>query len=248
MKRLAAICIERPVFAAMLVLSLVVVGAASYFRLGVDRFPRVDLPQVAVRTTLPGASVEETEVQISEPMEEAMNTVEGVTELRSVTGAGTSNVFAVFDLDRDIDVAAQDVRDRIGPVRRQMPAQTLDPFVSKSNADSADAISIAVAGNLSVRELTEVADKIVRPRIERSSGVGEVAIFGGLERAINIWVDADRLAAYQLPISEVQRRRRTPESGRARRQRHGRRHRADPAHRGAYHRPGRLQRSGRSGR
>jgi HAE1 family hydrophobic/amphiphilic exporter-1 len=204
MKRLAAVCIDRPVFAAMIVLSLVVVGAASYFRLGVDRFPRVDLPQVAVRTSLPGASVEETEVQISEPLEEAINTVEGITELRSVTGAGTSNVFAVFDLDRDIDIAAQDVRDRIGPVRRQMPAQTLEPFVTKSNADGAEAISIAVAGNLSIRELTEVADKIVRPRIERSSGVGEVSIFGGLERAINIWVDADRLAAYQLPIREIQ--------------------------------------------
>jgi HAE1 family hydrophobic/amphiphilic exporter-1 len=204
MKTLAAVCIERPVFAAMLVLSLVVVGAASYFRLGVDRFPRVDLPQVAVRTSLPGASVEETEVRITEPMEEAMNTVEGITELRSVTGAGASNVFAVFGLDRDIDVAAQDVRDRIGPVARQLPDQALDPFVAKSNADGADAISIAVAGNLSVRELTEVADKIVKPRIERSSGVGEVSIFGGLERAINIWVDANRLAAYRLPINDVQ--------------------------------------------
>jgi HAE1 family hydrophobic/amphiphilic exporter-1 len=90
-------------------------------------------------------------------------------------------------------------------VARQLPEQALDPFVAKSNADSADALSIAVSGNLSVRELTEVADKIVRPRIERSSGVGEVSIFGGLERAINIWVDADRLAAHKLPISEVQR-------------------------------------------
>jgi HAE1 family hydrophobic/amphiphilic exporter-1 len=203
MKRLAAICIERPVFATMIVLSLVVVGAASYFRLGVDRFPRVDLPQIAVRTALPNASVEETEVRISQPIEEAINTVEGIIELRSVTGAGTSNVFAVFDLDRDLDVAAQDVRDRIGPVIRQLPEQTLDPFVAKSNADSADALSIAIAGNMSVRELTEIADKIVKPRIERSSGVGEVSMFGGLERAINIWVDANRLAAHKLPINEV---------------------------------------------
>jgi HAE1 family hydrophobic/amphiphilic exporter-1 len=204
MKRLAAICIDRPVFASMIVLSLVVVGAASYFRLGIDRFPRVDLPQIAVRTSLPNASVEETEVRISQPIEEAMNTVEGVNELRSVTGAGTSNVFAVFDLDRNIDVAAQDVRDRVGPVVRLLPEETLDPFVSKSNADSAEALSIAVAGNLSVRELTEVADKIVKPRIERSSGVGEVSMFGGLERAIIIWVDADRLAAHRLPINEVE--------------------------------------------
>jgi hydrophobic/amphiphilic exporter-1 (mainly G- bacteria), HAE1 family len=203
MKRLAAICIDRPVFAAMIVLSLVVVGGASYFRLGIDRFPRVDLPQIAVRTALPNASVEETEVRITEPIEEAMNTVEGVTELRSVTGAGQSNVFAVFDLDRNIDVAAQDVRDRVGPVLRQLPEDTLDPFVAKSNADSAEVLSIAVAGNLSVRELTEIADKTVKPRIERSRGVGEVSIFGGLERAINIWVDADRLAAHKLPIGEV---------------------------------------------
>ena len=204
MKRLAAICIDRPVFASMIVLSLVVVGAASYFRLGIDRFPRVDLPQIAVRTALPNASVEETEVRISQPIEEAMNTVEGITELRSVTGAGTSIVFAVFGLDRDIDVAAQDVRDRVGPVVRLLPEDTLAPFVAKSNADSADALSIAVAGNLSVRELTEVADKIVKPRIERSRGVGEVSMFGGLERAINVWVDADRLAAHKLPISEVE--------------------------------------------
>jgi HAE1 family hydrophobic/amphiphilic exporter-1 len=204
MKTLAALCIARPVFAAMLILSLVVVGSASYFRLGIDRFPRVDLPQIAVRTVLPGAAVEETETQITEPMEEAMNTVEGVTELRSVTGAGTSNVFAVFDLNRDIDVAAQDVRDRIGPVLRQLPDQALDPIVSKFNADSSPALSIAVAGNLSVRELTELADKIVRPRIERSAGVGEVVISGGLERAINIWVDAERLSAYRIPIRDVQ--------------------------------------------
>jgi HAE1 family hydrophobic/amphiphilic exporter-1 len=203
MKALAAICIDRPVFATMIVVSLVVVGAASFFRLGVDRFPSVDLPQIAVRTSLPGASVEETEVQITERMEEAVNTVEGIDELRSVTGSGTSNVFAVFGLDRDIDVAAQDVRDRIGPVMRQLPDQALEPFVSKQNADSSPVLSIALAGDMSVRELTEVADKIVKPRIERSAGVGEVGIFGGLERAINIWVDADRLAAYKLPIGEV---------------------------------------------
>jgi HAE1 family hydrophobic/amphiphilic exporter-1 len=204
MKKLAAICIDRPVFAAMIVLSLVVVGAASWARLGIDRFPRVDLPQINVRTILPNASVEETEVRISQPLEEAMNTVEGITELRSVSGSGSSNVIAVFNLDRSIDVAAQDVRDRIGPAMRQLPQETLDPFVSKANADATETLSIAIAGDLSVRELTEIADKIVKPRIERSSGVGEVSMFGGLERAINIWVDADRLAAHKLPIDDVE--------------------------------------------
>ena len=204
MKTLAAICIRRPVFAAMIILSLVVVGAASYFRLGVDRFPRVDLPNVNVRTALPGSAVEEAETLISEQVEEVVNTVEGIDELRSIAWPGQSMVIATFNLTRNIDVAAQDVRDRVATVLRRLPEDILPPVVSKFNSDNSPSISIALSGNLSVRELTEIADKVVKPRIERSSGVGEVQIVGGLERAISIWVDADRLAAYKLPISEIQ--------------------------------------------
>jgi HAE1 family hydrophobic/amphiphilic exporter-1 len=203
MKTLAAICIRRPVFAAMIVLSLVVVGAASYFRLGVDRFPRVDLPQVSVRTLLPGAAVEEVETQISERVEEAVNTVEGISELRSISAPGSSIVIVAFNLDREIDVAAQDVRDRVAAVVRNLPLDALPPVVFKFNNDSSPVLSIALAGNLSVRELTEIADKLVKPRLERSAGVGEVSIVGGLERAINIRVEADRLAAYRLSIADV---------------------------------------------
>ena len=203
MKSLAALCIRRPVFAAMIVLSLAVVGAASYFRLGVDRFPRVDLPTVSVRTSLPGAAVEEIETQISEPMEEAVNTVEGISELRSVSAPGSSIVIAAFNLNRDIDTAAQDVRDRVAAVIRNLPLDTLPPVVSKFNNDSSPVMSVALSGNLSVRELTEVADKIAKPRLERATGVGEVAIVGGLERAINIRIEADRLAAYRLSIGDV---------------------------------------------
>jgi HAE1 family hydrophobic/amphiphilic exporter-1 len=195
MKTLAAICVDRPVFAAMIVLSLVVVGAASYFRLGIDRFPRVDLPQIAVRTSLPGASVQETEVQVTEPMEEAMNTVEGIDELRSVTGAGASNVFAVFGLNRDIDVAAQDVRDRIGPVMRQLPSQALDRSW-QFNADSSPAMSVAgeqPLGRDSPRSPTRSSSPESNDRRCRR---GRHLV--GLERAINIWVDADRLSSMQL--------------------------------------------------
>src|SRR6187401_3835549 len=109
MQKLAEICIKRPVFAVMLVMALVVVGAASYFRLGVDRFPSVDLPNVSIRTTLPGASPEEVETVVSQPIEEVVNTVQGIEELRSVSGQGSSFVIATFNLERDIDVAAQDV-------------------------------------------------------------------------------------------------------------------------------------------
>jgi HAE1 family hydrophobic/amphiphilic exporter-1 len=202
-RTLAAICIQRPVFAAMLVLALVVVGVASFFRLSVDRFPAVDLPNVMVRTSLPGASVEEVETQVSDVVEEAVNRVEGINELRSVSAPGQSMVNITFNLERDIDTAAQDVRDRVGGVLRQLPNDVDPPMIFKQDSDRAPVVAVALSGNLSIRELTEIADKIVKVRLERSAGVGEVAIIGGLPRAVNIWIEADRLAAYQLPITEV---------------------------------------------
>jgi HAE1 family hydrophobic/amphiphilic exporter-1 len=203
MRKLAAVCIERPVFAAMLVLALVVVGAASFFRLSVDRFPVIDLPNVMVRTSLPGSSVEESETQISEILEEAVNRVEGISELRSVSMPGTSFVNITFNLDRDIDTAAQDVRDRVSAAVRQLPRDIDPPMIFKADSDRAPVLAVALSGNLSIRELTELADKVVKVPLERSTGVGEVAIQGGLERAVNIWLEADRLAAYQLPVTEV---------------------------------------------
>ncbi|MET0625942.1 MAG: efflux RND transporter permease subunit [Pyrinomonadaceae bacterium] len=206
MQKLAEICIRRPVFAAMIVLSLVVVGAASYFRLGVDRFPSVDLPTVSVRTSLPGASAEEVETLVSQPIEEAVNTVDGIDELRSVSGPGTSFVIATFRLDRNLETAAQDVRDRVSTVINRLPEEARErpPVVQKFNNDNAPVITIALTGDRSLRELTELADKTVRPQLERVGGVGAVQIVGGLDRAINVWVDSARLEAYQIPITSVQ--------------------------------------------
>jgi HAE1 family hydrophobic/amphiphilic exporter-1 len=203
MQKLAEVSIRRPVFASMIVLALVVVGAASYFRLGIDRFPSVDLPNVSVRTTLPGASPEEIETVVSQPIEEVVNTVEGIDELRSISGQGSSFVIATFNLDRDIDIAAQDVRDRVATVLNRLPDEVDPPVISKFNNEDSPILTLAVSGDRSLRELTEIADKIVKVQLERSIGVGEVRIVGGLERAINIWVDADRLAAYQIPITAV---------------------------------------------
>jgi HAE1 family hydrophobic/amphiphilic exporter-1 len=203
MQKLAEISIKRPVFAAMLILALVVVGAASYFRLGVDRVPSVDLPVVTVRTTLPGASPEEVETEVSERIEEVVNTVQGIEELRSISGQGSSFIIATFSLDRDIDVAAQDVRDRVAGVVRQLPDDAEVPIVGKSNSEDAPILTMALSGPRTIRELTELADKIVKVQLERSSGVGEVDIDGDLERTINIWIDADKLAAYQIPVTAV---------------------------------------------
>src|SRR5206468_7685254 len=179
------------------------VGSASYFKLGVDRFPSVDLPTVSVRTNLPGASPEEMETLVSQRIEEVVNTVDGIDNLRSVSGQGTSFVLATFNLNRDIDTAAQDVRDRVASAVRDLPPEVKPPVVGKFNNDSTPVMSIALSGQRSIRELTEYADKVVRVQLERAGGVGEVNIVGGLDRAINVWIDSERLAAYKIPINAV---------------------------------------------
>jgi len=202
-QKLAEVCIRRPVFATMIVLALVVVGAASYFRLGVDRFPSVELPTVSVRTELPGASVEEMETQVTQKIEEAVNTVQGITELRSLTGPGSSNVIVTFALSRPVDTAAQDVREKVAIAARNLPRDVRSPIIAKLDNDQAPILTLAVSGNRSLRELTEVADRTVKVDLERALGVGEVRVVGGLLRAVNIWVQADRLAAYQIPITAI---------------------------------------------
>ena len=203
MQKLAEICIRRPVFATMIVLSLVVVGAAGFFKLGVDRFPSVDLPTVSVRVGLPGAAPEEVEALVTQQVEEVINTVDGISELRSVSGQGTAIVIATFKLDRNLESAAQDVRDRVATLGRQLPEDATPPVVQKFDNDSTPVLTLSLTADRSIRELTELADKTVRVQLERVGGVGEVRVVGGLDRAINVWIDAERLAAYQLPISTI---------------------------------------------
>ncbi len=203
MQKLAEICIRRPVFATMIVLSLVVVGAAGFFRLGVDRFPSVDLPTVSVRVGLPGAAPEEVESLVTQQLEEVINTVDGISELRSVSGQGTALVIATFKLDRNLESAAQDVRDRVNTLGRRLPEDATPPVVQKFDNDSTPVLTIALSADRSLRELTELADKTVRVQLERIGGVGEVRVVGGLDRAINVWIDAERLAAYQISIAQI---------------------------------------------
>ncbi|MBI2947635.1 MAG: efflux RND transporter permease subunit [Verrucomicrobia bacterium] len=203
MRKLSEVCIKRPVFASMLILALVVVGATGYIHLQVDRYPSVDLPTIRISTRLPGASPAEVEALVSHRIEEVVNTVEGIMELRSISGVGSSFIIATFNLNRDVDSAAQDVRDRVAAVLRDLPRDADPPLISKFDTDQSPIMTIALSGQRSRRELTEMADKIVKVQLERCLGVGEVEILGGLERSINIWIDADRLAAYQIPITAV---------------------------------------------
>ncbi len=203
MQKLADVCIRRPIFASMLIVSLVVVGLASYMHLGVDRLPAVDLPTIRVMARLAGASPAEIESQVAQPIEEALNTIEGIKELQSISGSGVAMVFVTFELNRDIDTAAQDVRDRLGRVQRDLPRNVDPPEVFKSDSDTSPVVSLALSSDRSQRELSELADKVVKVQLERSAGVGEVDLVGDLQRAISVWIDADRLAAYQLPIADV---------------------------------------------
>ena len=203
MQKLAEICIKRPVFAAMIILSLVVVGTQSYFKLGVDRFPSIDIPTVFINTTLPGASPEELEASVVQLIEESVNTVEGIEQVRSISRQGMCFTIVTFDLNRRIEDATQDIRDRLASIVRLFPPGTDPPTVRKNDSDAQPVMTIALSGQRSSRELREIAETRVKIEIERALGVGEVSIYGGLKRAINVWVDAGRLAAYKIPITQV---------------------------------------------
>ena len=136
MQKLAEICIRRPVFAAMLVFALVVVGAASYFRLGIDRLPEVDLPTVFVRTTLRGASPEEVETQVSEILEEAINTVEGIGHVESTSQEGLSNIVVIFRVGVSSQVASQDIRGKVASIRGTLPIEIEEPIVQRLDANA----------------------------------------------------------------------------------------------------------------
>lgn len=203
MQTLAAISIRRPVFATMIVLALVVVGATGFMHLGVDRTPSVEVPTIYISTRLPGASPVEMETLVAQLIEENVNTIEGIDELRSISNYGSCFVIIQFDLSRDPNVAAEDVRNRLAGVMSQLPREADPPVVSKFDADRSPSMTVALSGSRSIRELTEIADKFVKVRLERAPGVGEVQVRGGLERSINVWIDAERLAAFNLPITTV---------------------------------------------
>ena len=203
MQWLAKVCVERPVFAMMLIAAMVVAGAASYLQLGVDRFPRMDLPGVYVRTTYRGAAPQEIETEITQRLEDAVATVEGIDELRSVSSDGASTLILTFEIDRDIDVATQDVRDAINSVLNLLPPGTDPPVIRKQDVDASPVMSLAIAGQRDRRELYVMADRDVKNIIESARGVGQVAIAGAADRAVQIQIEARRLAAYGLSIIQV---------------------------------------------
>jgi len=205
MQWLAEICVRRPVFAGVLMLVVVVLGVVGYTRLGLDQFPNVDLPFVLVTTTLEGAAPEEVETDISDKIEGAVNTIDGIDELRSTSSEGFSQVAIAFKLDKPTDQAAQDVRDKVSNVLRDLPRGIDAPIVSKVDPQAAPVMLVALRSDLPIREVTEVADKRVRRQIESTSGVGQVTIVGGRARQIHVRMDPMRLRSFNLTAVDVQR-------------------------------------------
>lgn len=203
--RLTEICVERPVFASMLILFITVLGVFSFFQLGVDLFPRSDPATVFVRVRLPGASPEEMVSQVVMPLEEAIASVSGIDEMRAMVTEGSANIIVTFVLERDIGEAAEDVREKVAGAMRRLPPNVLPPIVQKADPDREPVATIAVSGERSVRELTEIADKQLRRALETVDGVAGVDISGGRYRQINVFLDLDKLAAYNLTPQDVER-------------------------------------------
>ena len=205
MQALARLCVRRPVFASVLIIALVVVGGVGYTSLGVDRFPRIDFPVVAVITRLPGAAPEEVETEVTDKIEESINTIAGIDDLQSVSSEGISQVFVTFVLEKNVDVAAQEVRDKVNRVLAELPRDIDQPIVEKLDPDATPVLSIALSGTRTLRETTEFADKVFRRQIESVNGVGQVTILGGRSRRINVRLDTERLKAYGLTAVDVRR-------------------------------------------
>ena len=205
MQALARLCVRRPVFASVLIIALVVVGGVGYTRLGVDRFPRIDFPTVAVVTRLPGAAPEEVETEITDKIEESINTIAGIDDLQSVSAEGISQIFVTFILEKNVDVAAQEVRDKVNRVLADLPRDIDQPIVEKLDPDATPVLSVALSGSRTLRETTEFADKVLRRQLESVNGVGQVTILGGRSRRINVRLDTERLKAYGLTAVDVRR-------------------------------------------
>jgi HAE1 family hydrophobic/amphiphilic exporter-1 len=187
----------------MLILSLTVVGLFSYKSLGVDLFPKIDLPTITVTVINPGASPQEIETEITDKVEGAVNTISGIDELRSTSVEGVSQVFITFLLDKNADIAAQEVRDKVNLVIPDLPETAEEPIVQKLDTDAAPVLRIAVSAPRNLREVTDVSDKQIKDRIESLNGVGQVQIVGGRTREIQIWVDPDKLRSYNVSVAEV---------------------------------------------
>ncbi|MCL2670193.1 MAG: efflux RND transporter permease subunit, partial [Syntrophaceae bacterium] len=200
---LADTSVKRPVFATMVIMALVVLGVVSYPEIGVDLNPKVDFPIVNISTNLRGASPEVIDVDITDRIEGAVNTINGVKSITSSSTTGRSQVTVEFVLDRDIDSAVQDVREKVGTIRRQLPNDIEEPRIAKMDPDANAVMWLNLSGQKSIRELSLYVDEVLKEQLQRINGVGNLQL-GGLQlRQVRVWLDSEKLRAYGLAATDV---------------------------------------------
>lgn len=204
MQWLAEICVRRPVFAVVLSLVLTVLGYGAYRKLGVDRFPNIDLPFVAIQTVLPGGSATDMETEVTDRIEAAVNTIGGIKELRSTSAEGISLVYVGFELEKSVDGAAQEVRDKVATILRDLPEGTKAPVVIKADPGASPIIYVGVKGDgFEPAELADLTERLVVRRLEAVNGVGEARLLGAREREFQVIVDPLRLLDFNISAPEV---------------------------------------------
>ncbi|MBN8248659.1 MAG: efflux RND transporter permease subunit, partial [Verrucomicrobia bacterium] len=189
---LPRISIQRPVFATMMNLALILFGFIGLSRLPVRELPDIDPPVVSVSTVYPGANAQIVETEVPERLEEAVNNISGIKTLKSESREGVSNITIEFDLSRDIDIAAQDVRDRVSRVRGNLPEDILEPIISKQDSDAQPILWISVnSDRYSPLELTTLAERQLKPRFQGIEGVSSITIGGEKRFAMRLWLDSE---------------------------------------------------------
>jgi hydrophobic/amphiphilic exporter-1 (mainly G- bacteria), HAE1 family len=202
---LPSLCIRRPVFTTMLILLPVVLGIVGFFSMGVDLFPNVEIPVIFITTTRHGASAEEMETGVTKKIEEAVNTIAGIDELTSTSKEGISTVSIRFLLEKNRDVAQQEVQSKINAILSQLPSGTDTPIIDKFDIDASPVMSVAISGGdgRTLREVTEIADKRISQSLSSLKGVGNVTLTGGEKRAIQVVIKTDKLRGLNIGIDEV---------------------------------------------
>ena len=188
----------------MMIVALLLFGIISRQRMGVALYPEVDFPNVSIFTTLQGASPEVIETEVTDPIEDAISSVEGIKHINSSNLQGSSQVKVEFNLEREIDTAAQDIRDKISLANRFLPKDIDPPVINKVDMASHPIIWLSVNGDVPRKYLGLVADEIFKPRMETLQGVGTIVIGGLQEREMRVWLDVDKMEAYHITASDVE--------------------------------------------
>jgi HAE1 family hydrophobic/amphiphilic exporter-1 len=201
--------IKRPVFATMGILAFVIFGAIALRNIGIDLFPRVEFPVITIVAKLPGADPATIETTVTDPIEEAVSTIASIKSLRSTSADSFVQVVVEFELEKNVDVAYQEVQAKIGGIRSKLPTDLEEPRVEKFDIDSSPIMAVLVSGDKPMRDLTYLADKTVKDRLQRVANVGQVTLIGGQQRNMWIWLDRAKLEGYQLSVQEVEQALRT---------------------------------------